>query len=179
MRFNIQHISTKEGVELVRRAKRVPGNRIHAEVTPHHLNLTEEAVIEMGSLAKLNPPFRTETDRQALIAGVKDGTIDYSYDKEVVPIVEQFCLQHPDFSFAGAKCMLAVNCLIQTRITVMRRFRAAVTRSCILLSGTWYRENITKKNGLSTAITAVFMTYGATDFTVKTICLYKLSKSFR
>ena len=74
--LNIQHISTKEGVELVRRAKRVPGNRIHAEVTPQHLNLTEEAVIEMGSLAKLNPPFRTETDRQALIAGVKDGTID-------------------------------------------------------------------------------------------------------
>lgn len=38
-----------------------------------------------------------------------DGTIDYSYDKEVVPIVEQFCETHPDFSFAGAKCMLAVN----------------------------------------------------------------------
>ncbi len=40
---------------------------------------------------------------------MKDGTVDYSYDREVVPIVEQFCIEHPDFSFAGAKCMLAVN----------------------------------------------------------------------
>lgn len=40
---------------------------------------------------------------------MKDGTVDYAYDKEVAPIVEQFCLKHPDFSFAGAKCMLAVN----------------------------------------------------------------------
>ncbi len=47
--------------------------------------------------------------RIASATELKDGTIDYSYDKEVVPIVEQFCLQHPDFSFAGAKCMLAVN----------------------------------------------------------------------
>ena len=47
--------------------------------------------------------------RIASATELKDGTIDYSYDKEVVPIVEQFCLQHPDFSFDGAKCMLAVN----------------------------------------------------------------------
>ncbi len=40
---------------------------------------------------------------------LKDGTVDIAYDKEVVPIIEQFCEAHPDFSFAGAKCMLAVN----------------------------------------------------------------------
>lgn len=73
---NVQHISTKEGVELVRKAKAVPGNRVHAEATPHHIALTEEAVITKGTLAKVNPPIRTEEDRLAIIEGLKDGTID-------------------------------------------------------------------------------------------------------
>lgn len=71
----IQHISTKEGVDLVRRAKR-DGLNIHAEATPHHFSLTEEAVITYGSMAKMNPPLRTEEDRLAIIEGLKDGTID-------------------------------------------------------------------------------------------------------
>ncbi len=74
-RLNIQHISTKEAVELVRRAKR-RGANIHAEATPHHFTLTEEALIQYGTLAKMNPPLRTEEDRQAIIAGLKDGAID-------------------------------------------------------------------------------------------------------
>lgn len=74
--LNIQHISTKEGVELVRKAKAVPGNRIHAEATPHHIALTEQDVIEKGTLAKVNPPIRTQEDRLAIIEGLKDGTID-------------------------------------------------------------------------------------------------------
>lgn len=73
---NVQHISSKEGVELVRKAKAVPGNRVHAEATPHHIALTEEAVIAKGTLAKVNPPIRTEEDRFAIIEGLKDGTID-------------------------------------------------------------------------------------------------------
>ena len=73
---NVQHISTKEGVELVRKAKAVPGNRVHAEATPHHIALTEEAVLAKGTLAKVNPPIRTEEDRLAIIEGLKDGTID-------------------------------------------------------------------------------------------------------
>lgn len=72
---NIQHISSKSAVELVRLAKEM-GARVSAEVTPHHFTLTEEAVLEQGSLAKMNPPLRTEADRQALIRGLKDGTID-------------------------------------------------------------------------------------------------------
>lgn len=74
--LNVQHISTKEGVELVRNAKKVEGNRIHAEATPQHFTLTEEAVIKKGTMAKLNPPFREEADRQAIIEGLRDGTID-------------------------------------------------------------------------------------------------------
>lgn len=73
--ISIQHISTKEGVELIRQAKRSGGN-IYAEVTPHHVTLTEQAVIEKGSLAKMNPPLREEEDRLAIIAGLQDGTID-------------------------------------------------------------------------------------------------------
>ena len=73
---NVQHISSKEGVELVRKAKAVPGNRVHAEATPHHIALTEQAVIAKGTLAKVNPPIRTEEDRLAIIEGLKDGTID-------------------------------------------------------------------------------------------------------
>lgn len=71
----IQHISTAEGVELVRRAK-AGGARVHAEATPHHFTLTEDAVIRKGALAKMNPPLRTEEDRLAIIKGLSDGTID-------------------------------------------------------------------------------------------------------
>ena len=71
----IQHISTKEGVALVREAKK-KGLDVHAEATPHHFSLTEEAVIEHGSYAKMNPPLRTEEDRLAIIEGLRDGTID-------------------------------------------------------------------------------------------------------
>lgn len=72
--LNVQHISTKEGVEIVRRAKQ-QSDTIYAEVTPHHLALTEEAVIQYDTNAKMNPPLRTKKDRKALIEGVKDGTI--------------------------------------------------------------------------------------------------------
>lgn len=73
--INVQHISSKEAVELVRQAKR-KGCNIHAEATPHHIALTEEAVIEYGTLAKMNPPLREENDRKAIVEGLKDGTID-------------------------------------------------------------------------------------------------------
>lgn len=114
--INIQHISSKEGVELVRqkkieiaRKKNIPlplpklnenvtditnpsdlnksatqiipmdvaqALNIHAEATPHHFSLTEDAVIEHGTMAKMNPPLRTEEDRLAIIQGLKDNTID-------------------------------------------------------------------------------------------------------
>lgn len=73
--IDIQHISSAEAVELVRQAKQ-KGSNIHAEVTPHHFTLTEEAAIRYGTLAKMNPPLRTEEDRQAVIEGLIDGTID-------------------------------------------------------------------------------------------------------
>jgi len=73
--LHIAHITTEGSVDLVRRAKE-KGIRVTTEVTPHHLTLTEEKVIECGSNAKVNPPLRTEKDVQALIQGLKDNVID-------------------------------------------------------------------------------------------------------
>lgn len=75
VKLNIQHISTKEGVELVRAAK-LSNSNIHAEATPHHFSLNDEAVGRFGTLAKMNPPLRSEEDRLAIIKGLRDGTID-------------------------------------------------------------------------------------------------------
>ncbi len=69
------HLSSVKSVELIRQAKR-QGAHITCEVTPHHLALTHEAVRGFNTNAKVNPPLRTETDRLALIEGLRDGTID-------------------------------------------------------------------------------------------------------
>ncbi len=71
----IQHISSGNSVELVCLAKKL-GADIHAEATPHHFTLTDEAVLKYGTMARMNPPLRTEADRQRIIAGLQDGTID-------------------------------------------------------------------------------------------------------
>ncbi len=73
--LHIAHVSTTGAVELIRQAKK-KGVRVTAEATPHHLLLTEEMIAKRGALAKVNPPLRTEADRQALVEGIKDGTID-------------------------------------------------------------------------------------------------------
>lgn len=71
----IQHISSGNSVELVRTAKKL-GADVHAEATPHHFTLTEDAVLKYGTNARMNPPLRTEDDRAKIIEGIKDGTID-------------------------------------------------------------------------------------------------------
>ena len=73
--LTVQHISAAETVALIRRAK-AEGVRIHAEATPHHFTLTEDAVRTHGTNAKMNPPLRTERDRVAIIEGLADGTIE-------------------------------------------------------------------------------------------------------
>jgi dihydroorotase len=73
--IHIAHTTTAGAVELIRRAKE-SGINITAEVTPHHLTLTEERVIGYDTNAKVNPPLRTEKDIKALIEGLNDNTID-------------------------------------------------------------------------------------------------------
>lgn len=74
--IDIQHISARESVEMVRAARREGYTNIHAEATPHHFTLTEEAAIRFGTLAKMNPPLREEADRQAIIRGLAEGVIE-------------------------------------------------------------------------------------------------------
>jgi dihydroorotase len=75
-RIHVQHLSAAESVEVVRAAK-AAGVQISAEASPHHLCLTDEAVRGLDPhRAKMNPPLREERDRQALIAGLRDGTVE-------------------------------------------------------------------------------------------------------
>ena len=75
-RIHIQHLSARESVAAIAEAK-ARGVKITAEASPHHLTLTHEALLErLDTRLKMNPPLRSEDDRQALIAGLLDGTID-------------------------------------------------------------------------------------------------------
>jgi len=76
-RLHIAHLSAAASVDAVRRGK-ARGVRVTAEATPHHLFLTDEAVRETGydTNTKMNPPLRSEADREAVVAGLRDGSID-------------------------------------------------------------------------------------------------------
>ncbi len=74
-RLHIAHVSTKGAVELIRQAKE-RGIRVTAETAPHYFSLTEEAVEGYNTFAKMNPPLRTEEDRQAMIDALADSTLD-------------------------------------------------------------------------------------------------------
>ena len=74
-RLHIAHVSTAGSVELIRQAKK-KGIKVTAEVTPHHLTLTEETVIGYNTNAKVNPPLRTKQDIKALIQGLNEDIID-------------------------------------------------------------------------------------------------------
>jgi dihydroorotase len=73
--IHLQHISSRHSVEILREAKG-RGVRITAEATPHHIALTDEALATYDTNFKMNPPLRTEEDRLAIIAGLRDGTLD-------------------------------------------------------------------------------------------------------
>lgn len=74
-RLHVAHVSTAVGVELIRAAKK-RGVRVTAEVTPHHLALTEEALTTYDARFKMNPPLRDQRDLEGLRQGLRDGTLD-------------------------------------------------------------------------------------------------------
>lgn len=74
-RLHFTGVSTAAGVDMIRKAKKEKLN-VTCSVTPYHLALTDEALVGYDSMYKVSPPLRTEKDRQALIKGLKDGTID-------------------------------------------------------------------------------------------------------
>lgn len=74
-RLHVAHVSTAAGVELIRKAKE-RGASVTAEVTPHHLTLTDEALGSYDARFKMNPPLRTSEDLEALRAGLREGVLD-------------------------------------------------------------------------------------------------------
>ncbi len=74
-RIHIQHLSARESVAVVAAAKR-QGVAVTCEASPHHLTMTDEDVRSLDPRRKMNPPLRAEADRQALVDGLRDGTID-------------------------------------------------------------------------------------------------------
>jgi dihydroorotase len=90
-RLHIAHTSTVGAVELIRQAKG-KGISVSAEVTPHHLTLTEERIMGYETNAKVNPPLRTEKDITALIYGLKEGVIDaIATDHSPYTIADKMC----------------------------------------------------------------------------------------
>ncbi len=75
VRLDIQHVSSGVTVDIIRFMKQ-QGIRVYAEVTPTHFSFTEDLLLEKGTLAKVNPPLRTAWDRDKLVEGLQDGTID-------------------------------------------------------------------------------------------------------
>ncbi len=74
-RVHIAHVSTAKSVDIIRQAKK-NGVAVTAETCPQYFTLTEDAILEKGALARVNPPLRTEEDRLAIIEGLRDGTLD-------------------------------------------------------------------------------------------------------
>jgi dihydroorotase len=116
-RVHIAHVSTKGSVELIRRAKE-EGTSVTAEVTPHHLTLTEESIIDeardksFDTNAKVNPPLRTEADIEALIKGLGDGVIDaIATDHAPHTVADKNCdLKSAAFGISGFET--AFGCLM-------------------------------------------------------------------
>ena len=108
--IHCQHISSARSVELIRQAKK-RGVKISGEACPHHFTLTEACVKDYDTNYKMNPPLRTERDRDALLAGLADGTLEIiasdhaphcSYEKEVE-------FDHAPFGIIGLETELALS----------------------------------------------------------------------
>jgi dihydroorotase len=108
-RYHVQHISTAWSVELIRRAKR-DGQMVTAEVSPHHLLLTDEACRGYDTNYKMNPPLRTAADVKACIEGIKDGTIDIFATDHAPHRAEEKELEFPQapFGIIGLECALGL-----------------------------------------------------------------------
>jgi dihydroorotase len=106
-RYHVQHVSTAWSVELIRRAKK-DGQNVTAEVSPHHLLLTDESCRGYDTNFKMNPPLRTAADVAACIKGVKDGTIDCLATDHAPHLAEEKELefQAAAFGIIGLECAL-------------------------------------------------------------------------
>lgn len=145
-RVAFQHVSSGRSVSLIREGK-ARGADIHAEATPHHLSMTEDDVLMFGVNARMNPPLRTEADRQALIAGLLDGTIDMIATDHAPHTAEQknkpFAQSMSGITGLETAFSVCNSALVQTgRITPMQLMRVMSQNPAVFygLTGKEIRE---------------------------------------
>ncbi len=136
-KVHIAHVSTKEAVEIIRQAKE-RGVRVTAEVTPHHLTLTEEAVDKYNTNAKMNPPLRTEEDVAALREALAEGVIDCIATDHAPHALEEKETTFDDAPFGIVGLETAVGVLWtelvhKANFPVMRLVEAMSTKPCQIL----------------------------------------------
>lgn len=114
--YHVLHVSTKEAVDLIR-AGRKRGLNVTGEASPHHFTITDEAVLEHGTNAKMNPPLRSEADRQAVIKGLQDGTLTAIATDHAPhdPDSKNMPLQSATFGIVGVETMLPLSLELVTK----------------------------------------------------------------
>lgn len=122
--YHVCHVSTKESVRVIRDAKKA-GINVTAEVTPHHLLMTEEDISENDANYKMNPPLRSKEDQQALLDGLLDGTIDFIATDHAPHAVEEKAQGFLDapFGIVGLETafpLLYTNLVITGKISLHR-----------------------------------------------------------
>nr|WP_263328066.1 dihydroorotase [Neobacillus sp. Marseille-Q6967] len=120
--YHVCHISTKESVRVVRDAKRA-GINVTAEVTPHHLLLSEDDIQGLDANYKMNPPLRAAADQEALIEGLLDGTIDFIATDHAPHTAEEKSegMQLAPFGIVGLETafpLLYTNLVLKNAITL-------------------------------------------------------------
>ncbi|WP_456434093.1 dihydroorotase [Thermosulfuriphilus sp.] len=126
---HIAHVSTKGSCEIIRRAKEA-GIPVTAETAPHYFSLTEEALAGYNTLAKVNPPLRTEEDREAIIEALAEGVIDaIATDHAPHSILEK------EIEFAQAACgLIGLETSLPLTFKLVREKRITLRRAVELLS---------------------------------------------
>ncbi len=129
-KLHLAHMSTKESVALVREAKK-RGLPVTAETCPHYFTLTEDAVAGYNTNAKMNPPLRTEADRQAILEGLADGTLDVIASDHAPHTVAQKSREFDNapFGIIGLETTLGLVLteLVQNKVLPLNAAIAALT----------------------------------------------------
>lgn len=109
-RYHLLHVSTREALDAIKRAKE-KGLAATVEVSPHHFTLTDAQVLKSGTNAKMNPPLRSEADRQALIEGLRSGLIDaIATDHAPHDLTsKEKTLEEASFGIVGVETMLPLS----------------------------------------------------------------------
>lgn len=144
-RYHVCHVSTAETVSMVRKAK-CDGLPVTCEVTPHHLTLTDEDVKD--SNWKMNPPLRSRNDREALIEGIKDGTIEIIATDHAPHTVEEKSrsLDKAPFGIVGLETAFPVlyTALVKTGVISLRQLSVLMSENPARLFGFEKRGKITE-----------------------------------